>query len=174
MNYAGIGSRETPPDVLTLMAQLACELGDDGWTLRSGAASGADAAFESGLRLQHPREIFIPWTGFQGHASPLRPTPAAFELAARHHPAWARCSRGARALHARNCQQVLGATLQDPAAMVVCWTPRGSGSGGTGQALRIAKAFEIPIFDLGRGPEHVAHHVREFASTYQSAERPAP
>lgn len=172
MNYAGIGSRETPLDVVALMAQLACELGDDGWTLRSGAAPGADMAFESGLRPEHSREIFIPWTGFQGHPSPLRPTPAAFELAAQHHPAWARCSRGARALHARNCQQVLGALLQDPVAMVVCWTPRGSGIGGTGQALRIARAFEIPIFDLGHDPVRIAHQVREFASTFQAAARP--
>lgn len=51
-------------------------------------------------------------------------------------------------LHARNCYQVLGADLRTPTQFVICWTPRGSGEGGTGQALRIAKAYNIPIFDL--------------------------
>lgn len=32
----------------------------------------------------------------------------------------------------------------------ICWTKNGSGQGGTGQALRIAKAYNIPIFDAGK------------------------
>jgi hypothetical protein len=34
--------------------------------------------------------------------------------------------------------------------MVICWTSRGLGGGGTGQAIRIAKAHKIPVFDLGK------------------------
>ena len=52
-------------------------------------------------------------------------------------------------LQARNCYQVLGEHLNDPVKMVICWTPRGSGSGGTGQAIRLARAYKIPVFDLG-------------------------
>ena len=171
MKYAGVGSRDTPVEVLGQMAQLARELGDDGWTLRSGAAGGADAAFESGLLDWHSREIFLPKARFNGHPSPLRPTSAAFEMAAAFHPAWHRCNPFARALHARNCHQVLGEQLDDPVAMVVCWTPRGSGSGGTGQALRIARAHEIPVFDLGLGPQSLAHarqHAQALQATCQS------
>jgi hypothetical protein len=32
--------------------------------------------------------------------------------------------------------------------MVVCWTKDGKSSGGTGQALRIAEYYSIPIFNL--------------------------
>ena len=50
---------------------------------------------------------------------------------------------------ARNSYQVLGRNLDDPVEFVICWTPGGSGSGGTGQAIRIAKDYQIPVFDLG-------------------------
>lgn len=149
LTYAGIGSRSTPPHILDLMSAIAYTLARDGWKLRSGAADGADSAFESGaLDGLGAVEIWLPWSRFNGHPSPLIPSPAAFEMAARFHPAWAACSRGARALHARNCHQVLGPDLTSPVSFVLCWTPSGSGSGGTGQALRIARAHSIPIFDL--------------------------
>lgn len=35
-------------------------------------------------------------------------------------------------------------TLSD---FVICYTKGGKGSGGTGQALRIAKVYNVPIFD---------------------------
>lgn len=147
--YAGIGSRETPQDVLALMVKIGRCLAERGWTLRSGAADGADAAFERGaVAASGSTEIWLPWRGFQYHRSTLLPSQAAFEMAAQFHPAWERCSRGARALHARNCHQVLGANLDDPVDMVVCWTRYGRRGGGTGQALRIAEARNIPIFDL--------------------------
>jgi Predicted Rossmann fold nucleotide-binding protein involved in DNA uptake len=151
ISYAGIGSRQTPINVLNLMKQLAEVLAIKGETLRSGAADGADAAFEAGcLHAGGQAEIYLPWPGFNGHKSPLAyPHPDAFTLAARFHPAWNQCKQGARALHARNCHQVLGRNLDDPVSKVICWTPNGSGSGGTGQALRLAKHLNIPIYDLG-------------------------
>lgn len=134
--YAGIGSRSTPPDVLALMTRVAQLLAAQGWTLRSGGAEGADTAFERGAG--GAAEIFRP-----KHANR-----AAFELAERFHPAWDRCGTYARALHARNGFQVLGRDLASPSRFVLCWTPGASGSGGTGQAIRIANAYGIPVFDL--------------------------
>ena len=52
--------------------------------------------------------------------------------------------------------QILGMGCKSPSAMVVCWTPDGSTgittarTGGTGQALRIAFAHGVPIFNLQR------------------------
>jgi hypothetical protein len=66
------------------------------------------------------------------------------------HPAWPRLSQGAQRLHARNCHQVLGLDLRTPSAFVVCWTPNGSGSGGTGTAIKLACSRNIPVFDLGK------------------------
>lgn len=145
MFYAGIGSRETPPDVLKLMTAIATKLDTDGYTLRSGGAAGADQAFEAGATK---KEIYIPWPGFNGSTSNLLPTPEAFLLAAMFHPAWARCRRGAKALHARNGHQVLGHNLKTPSDFVLCWTPGATGSGGTGQAIRIARMHQIPVYDL--------------------------
>ena len=146
--YAGIGSRRTPPDVLQLMQAVAEKLATLGYTLRSGAAGGADAAFEQGAGSA--AEIFLPWPGFNGHNSPFnRPGSPALELASQFHPAWARLSQGAQKLHARNCYQVLGHNLVDPVQFVLCWH---DGSGGTMQAVRIAESRSIPVFNL-RDPE---------------------
>ena len=46
MTYAGIGSRETPMEVLELMTKASTWLGAKGYTLQSGGAIGADMAFE--------------------------------------------------------------------------------------------------------------------------------
>jgi hypothetical protein len=168
--YAGIGSRETPPAVLDLMARAASWLASEGWVLRTGMAAGADQAFYRGARAHGAFELYLPWPAFEaGARSPAhraeqlvldQPNAAAYELAARLHPAWSRLTRGVRALHARNCHQVLGADLASPARFVLCWTPdgsldgRGRRVGGTGQALRIAHHHGITIFNLAR-PEHV-------------------
>lgn len=145
--YAGIGSRETPTEVLTRMTKAATWLASKGYTLRSGAAAGADSAFEAGAG--DTKEIYIPWRGFNGSSSPLWRIPeAAFTIAADHHPAWTRCSDAVRKLHARNVCQILGQSLDTPVDFVLAWTKDGGATGGTGQAIRIAQALDIPVFNL--------------------------
>lgn len=152
MIITGIGSRETPADVIALMELIGADIAQKGHTLRSGGADGADEAFERGARtVQNARiEVYLPWRKFNGHSSQLHTvSPAAMDMAAQFHPAWKRCSLGARKLHARNSYQVLGADLATPSDLVICWTRNASGAGGTGQALRIARAHGITIHDLG-------------------------
>lgn len=160
-SYTGIGSRSTPPDVLDLMSALAYRLAE-GWTLRSGAADGADSAFEEGHVAAagvSGLEVYLPWPKFNGHddlgVARFEPQPEAFQIASRFHPAWDRCSRGAQALHARNVHQVLGLDVLNPmpSKFVIGWTRGGSGAGGTGQAYRIANSYAIPVYDLAR-PDH--------------------
>ena len=151
--YAGIGSRETPADILALMAEIAEGLDVNFkryWTLRSGGAEGADAAFES---KAGNKDIFLPWEGFNGRSAKnygysTGSSLGAQLLAEAFHPNWAACSEGARKLHSRNIHQILGSDLNTPVSMVICWTKDGKQGGGTGQALRIAKHMKIPIFDL--------------------------
>lgn len=160
--YAGIGSRETPANVLEVMRQLAQRLALNGWVLRSGHAPGADQAFEAGAGPQ--AEVYLPWASFEQQVKPVArfvmngPIPTAYEIASRFHPGWMHLTDGARSLHARNAHQVLGANL-DPerrVSMVACWTKDGSidggsrASGGTGQALRIATAYGVEVFNLAR------------------------
>ena len=47
--YAGVGSRETPPDVLKTMLKIGRYLAVKGYTLRSGGAKGADTALRMGV-----------------------------------------------------------------------------------------------------------------------------
>ena len=46
MTYAGVGSRETPPEILAEMTKIAQELATKKYSLQSGGAIGADMAFE--------------------------------------------------------------------------------------------------------------------------------
>jgi hypothetical protein len=171
--YAGIGSRETPADILSDMTAIATQLASQGWTLRSGAADGADHAFEQGAwdaamkpfgrPLDRP-EIYLPWASFNDGKRVmigtryyiLEPQPEAYAIAAQHHPAWDRLTRGPRALHARNVHQILGPDVTAPilSSFVICWTKGGQGGGGTGQALRIAKHYDVPCFDLAKPSDY--------------------
>lgn len=137
MIYAGIGSRETPPDILDVMEWLGALMQRHGWHLRSGGARGADQAF---ARLVHDNHKVV----FRPHHA----TPEAIEHASKFHPAWNRCSDIAKQLHGRNSMIMLGAHLNHPVNYVICWTPDGKDSGGTGLAIRIATAHGIPVWNL--------------------------
>jgi hypothetical protein len=50
----------------------------------------------------------------------------------------------------RNALQILGRYGSTPVKFVVCWTKDGKNTGGTGQALRIADYFHIPVFNFYR------------------------
>lgn len=149
--YAGIGSRRTPDDVLAIMRTIGERLALLGWTLRSGGAPGADAAFESGCDDGGGRkQIFLPWPDYNGHPSTLHEvTPAMARLAERYHPNWETLPETSRLLIARNGAQVLGSDLTDPVTVVVCWTSGGRLKGGSAQALRIAADFDVPCVNLG-------------------------
>lgn len=148
--YAGIGSRETPQEILDQMERLASCLESEGFTLYSGGADGADKAFERGVDMHDDnKKIFLPWKRFNSSFSPYHePSPKAFKIAEQYHPAWERLSQPAKYLMARNSHQVLGEDLESPVAFVVCWTKNGGVTGGTGQAMRIAIDNNIPIFNL--------------------------
>ncbi|MBF85163.1 MAG: hypothetical protein CL489_11940, partial [Acidobacteria bacterium] len=107
--YAGVGSRETPEDVLLTMKQTARALEVQGYTLRSGGALGADTAFYRGVEDYRKTEIFL---------ADLC-TNAAMELSGKLHPAWSRCSEYAKKLHGRNAMILLGEDLETPVDFVL-------------------------------------------------------
>ena len=147
--YTGIGSRRTPPDICEKLRDLAAWFEREGFVLRSGGADGADAAFEAGVSDDAMKEIYLPWRLFNNNTSPLCSVDeAALKMAENFHPAWHRCKPAVRKIHARNCYQVLGKSLNMPSLFVICWTPDGKDSGGTGQALRVARAHDIPVLNL--------------------------
>lgn len=151
ISYAGIGSREAPDWILSYMRAIARWLGLKGYNLRSGHAPGSDFVFELGCdEVNGSKEIFLPWIGFNGSDSTLIVNKElAFKLAEKYHKFWNSLRHPTKLLMARNGHQVLGKELNDPVKFVVCWTKNGSGEGGTGQAIRIALDYNIPIFDMG-------------------------
>lgn len=146
--YAGIGSRETPVLLLKKMKSIAAMLRTMDYKLRSGGAPGADTAFAHGAATQ--AEIYLPWPHFNRINRWTNFNRFwAEEIAMKFHPSWDGLEPAARKLMARNTCQVLGPGPDAPHSdFVVCWTMNGEASGGTGQALRIADAYMIPVFNL--------------------------
>lgn len=160
--YTGIGSRQTPLNILKLMTRIAKAFDALGWKLYTGGAEGADEAFMSGSTNM---QVFIPWKGFRQSDSPYvhnfsSPRGEQAEMAVEfYHPNPKRLSIGARMLMARNTYQVTGwnHTEEELSDLVVCWTTDGKDSGGTGQAIRIAKDLGVPVVNL-HDPVNVAHY----------------
>jgi hypothetical protein len=148
ISYAGVGSRSTPIAVIRQMEAIAMQLALKGWILRSGAAKrpvplvpdtdSADLAFERACKMVGGRNVIrVPSS-----------SPGALADAALYHPNWSACNDNARALHARNSLIMKGDMFDDMVRFVVCWTQGGAVKGGTGQALRIAAAHNVPVFNL--------------------------
>lgn len=134
--YSGIGSRETPVEVLGVMEDAAYRLARIGFVLRSGKAAGADAAFQRGAQKYHAMEtsrspssiaeIYIPWKGFKGGDGLIdlydilpdsldKKFPGyedmRWDWVKEVHGGWERLSQGARKLHERNVHQLFGPDL---------------------------------------------------------------
>lgn len=146
-SYAGIGSRDCPKEVFNQIVKTAYWLAMKGYTLRSGGADGCDKA-------KGQKEVYLPWAGFNSSKSAkVVHKKEAFEIAEKYHPRFNTLKDSVKKLQARNSHQVLGEDLGTPCDFVICYTKDGLGNGGTGQALRIAKDYNIPIFDFGKYPE---------------------
>lgn len=123
-----------------------------GHTLRSGGAQGADRAFEIGCDYKSigTKEIYLPVKGFQGNNSKrYNVSQEAMAIAAKFHPRWDPLPTFVKLLMGRNAYQILGANLNTPSDFMICWTLEGNVVGGTGQALRMAAYYEIPIINFG-------------------------
>ena len=136
--YTGIGSRQTPAEIVGVMEDAAFRLARIGFTLRSGKAKGADEAFQLGAQRYHSlfpdviyskvAEIYIPWKGFKGgdeltnvyditldSVDKRFPDQAdmRWDWVKEVHGGWERLSQGARKLHERNIHQLFGENLSD-------------------------------------------------------------
>ena len=159
MTYAGIGSRETPQEVLDVMPEVAKYLESLGYTLRSGGAAGADAAFEKGVTSK--KEIF-PGNVKTGERE--------LKIAEEIHPAWnvmldstrkkaiakgnnpERSAAFVANLMARNTNQIFGANLDTPVDFVIFYAKETTNplrpAGGTGQAVEMARRKGIPTINM--------------------------
>lgn len=171
MTYAGIGSRETPKEVLELMTKAAAWLESKGYTLRSGAAAGADTAFENGVKSKKQifkgfdkvgqKEIAIAHElhpGLQGAMDRARAKKIEEKLkeGATQEEAERAGERSAWAIQnlmARNTNQVFGAKLDTPVDFVLFYAKEDPKNklrpkGGTGQAVEMARRKGIPTINM--------------------------
>lgn len=168
--WAGVGSRETPDEILLLMARYACTAYDKKLgPLHSGDAIGADFAFWVGAKLSTNFEelqakIFLSRNGFQQRwVNPKWPfinskkLPEEIYLAAQQIAYKARggfygLGPGGIALMTRNAFQILSETLLNPVSKMIYYAePTGKGErvkGGTNCALQIAIEYNVPRLNL--------------------------
>jgi len=121
-----------------MMTVLSSKLEENDYILRSGHAQGADTFFEAGVIHDEHKEIFTAKDA----------TPQAIMTASEYHKYWDRCDEYTRKLHGRNVMIILGRKFNEPVKFVICYTPDGKFSGGTGLGMQIAETHGIPIFNL--------------------------
>lgn len=168
--YAGIGSRETPANVRAAMTRIGEKLAKSGYRLRSGHATGADQAFEKGAGDKS--DIFLPFKDFEssvkikGESYVLdKMSKDAQRIAEqsfyRFHPGAIGIVERSRSkdkdtkekaedqikFHKRNHFQIEGLDGAPDSAFVACWSPHDDKTHGTDQAIRIANAKGIPVFN---------------------------
>lgn len=172
--YTGVGSRETPADVLQLMFRIGrvmCALGYKG---RSGAAPGADTAFwqgaqdspfygEVGFVNYLPDATMFNKPAFGNivpdHAEEVYDATSfihtyeqAQQLALEARGSFEGLYAGGIKLHTRNAYQVLGGDLDLPSKELFCYAEpvgkRGRVRGGTNTAVMLAQRFNVPIHNL--------------------------
>ena len=146
--YTGVGSRETPVEVLIIMNKIALFLAKHNFIVRHGNAKGADKAFDIS-----PKEVYLPWNGFEGGYVDYKEyflfNPKAYEyidLCCLH---FNNLTQGGQKLHLRNIHQVLGRDLKTPSKFLICWTPNGKVQRGTATAIKLAEIMNIPVLNLG-------------------------
>ena len=174
--YTGVGSRDTPQNILHMMSQIGEYMAHGGYCLLSGGATGADQAFEIGCdKVKGEKQIFLPWDGFGydrhkdiGWAHWIDNDTIfngvddrAMKIAEEFHPKWHMVGQAGRKMMARNTYQVLStASISSKSSLLVCWTPDGAidqttiKTGGTGQAIRVARAYGVKVWNLQR-QDHV-------------------
>ena len=174
--YTGVGSRNAPMYILYMMSKLAMIFEKKGFILRSGCATGADAAFESGvLNPKEMAEIYIPNKSFPDR---MHDSYKSYYIVPKEtygldfnglyysatrlihskniHKYWFRGSLHVMDLHNRNMFQVLGRDLSTKSVFNVCYT-RGrelkysettKDTGGTATSINACDLYNIELFNL--------------------------
>lgn len=153
--YAGSGNRDTPPEIQKEMTEIAIDLDQKGYTLRTNGGDIPGGAYE--LSGTTRTEFYLPWKKFNEKTSKYsKPSNEAFDLARKFHNSFDQLNDTVKALVATHCHVILGENLRDPVRMVICWTPDGAESskectfrtGISNISIKIASSLQIPVFNL--------------------------
>ena len=177
-SYTGVGSRETPDDILILMRRIGYIMAMKGVALRTGEADGADHAFYKGVvyandinGVKSKNEVFVAGSPKEYHyvndivnifSSDLMstaPIQGFRETAVRIRGSWDNLSYFDRMCHIRNVAQVLGVDGNSPSRGMICWAkpvnpPKMTDTqmryveGGTNTTYCTAILHNIPVYNL--------------------------
>ena len=177
-SYTGVGSRETPPDVLILMRRIGYVMAMKGISLRTGEADGADHAFYKGVidandihGVKFKNEVFVAGGPKEYHyvndivnifSSDLMstaPIQGFRETAVRIRGSWDNLSYFGAMCHIRSVAQVLGVDGNSPSRGMICWAKPVNPSkmtdtqiqyveGVTNTAYCTAILHNIPVYNL--------------------------
>ena len=174
--YTGVGSRETPDDILILMRRIGYIMAMKGVALRTGEADGADHAFYKGVvyandinGVKSKNEVFVAAAPkeyhcvndivniFSGDSS--SPIDTLRNIAGRIRGSWDDLSYFGAMCHIRNVAQVLGVDGNSPSRGLICWAkpvnpPKMTDTqiryveGETNTAYCTAILHNIPVYNL--------------------------
>lgn len=141
-SYTGVGSRETPDDILILMRRIGYIMAMKGVALRTGEADGADSAFYKGVvdaydlhRVKFENEVFVAglpksfhyvndvvdiFNGASAFDASI-PLEKFRETAVRIRGSLDGLSYFGVKCHIRNVAQVLGVDGNSPSRGMICW-----------------------------------------------------
>ena len=150
-SFACIGTREPDAKQERIAAALVSMATARNGFVTTGAAQGIDL-----IAMQSAAEgrlhVYLPWESYNAGIIPVHAHRTVYdrvlhtawtESVIKYHPAAARLSRGAFALHARNYGIVA------PTQLVLAF-PNEKGEGGTGQGIRIAKDLGINLIQVNK------------------------
>ena len=169
--YAGVGNRDTPPEILAKMTEWSKKLSDLGFTLRTNGSDVPGDALELGANKV---EYYLPWKNFNKKKSRYdKPTEDAYELASKYHIVFDKLNDTVKALVAANSHVILGDNLRDPVLFVLAWSPDGAElskectarTGIANQPIKIAASLNIPVFNLHKPDAEM--RLERFLSQYR-------
>lgn len=162
MYYTGVGSRKTSPDDLELLQRVGERMAALGYTLRSGAAEGADMAFQQGACQvnQNLTEIWLPWGDFNSNSRLEGNYQTVSEDQVKHAgkrfeslailPQWKNMKNSVQMLHGRNYYQVVGVDGRPNSRVCIYAAPEKNGQvfGGTRSAVLLSRYLGIPTLNV--------------------------
>lgn len=156
--FAGIGSRNITEQEKLKIAEICEFLNELDYVCYSGNATGSDITFQQNV---NECVVFLPWNhfNFEEFNCNLRDNvidclvPKSVESLlsiTRFHPNPLALSPAAKSLMIRNYFQIMGYEKYPAVDFVICCADeiKGNIQGGTGQACRISKSMDIPVFNL--------------------------
>lgn len=153
--YVVVANKDVPQEVISKFKQLAKELEDQGFTVRTDAADMLGSVIEAFDKC----ETYLPWKGFNDKISKNTwNSERSKSIAKMFHPSFDSMKPAIQAFLARNARLVLGQDLTSPSMFILVWSADGAETkiertaqtGQVGHHIAIANAMRIPVFNLAK------------------------